>query len=90
MMNSSLCRPLRPPASRLRHLLQRLTGKVQTAKAQRDAGESQARVERLRFRLVLLREDPMTLERLAREELGMVRPNDVVIVLLPDDAAGSK
>ena len=37
---------------------------------------------------MLLREDPMTLERLAREELGMVRPDDVVIVLLPDEAAG--
>ena len=51
---------------------------------------ARSEIERLRYRLVLLREDPMTLERLAREELGMVRPNDVVIVLPPDDAAGSK
>lgn len=32
-------------------------------------------------RLERLRHDPVTLERLAREDLGMVRPGDVVIVL---------
>lgn len=30
-----------------------------------------------------LRDDPATLERLAREELGLVRPGDLVIVLPP-------
>ena len=37
-------------------------------------------------RLERLRRDPVTLERLAREELGMVRPGDVVIVLPPEDS----
>lgn len=36
-------------------------------------------------RLERLRRDPVTLERLAREELGMVRPGDVVIVLPPEE-----
>jgi cell division protein FtsB len=45
-----------------------------------DTGE---RIEVLRGRIERLRRDPDTLERLAREELGMVRPNDVVIVLPP-------
>lgn len=37
--------------------------------------------ERLRARIERLRHDPGTLERLAREELGMVRPGDVVFEL---------
>ncbi len=39
-----------------------------------------ARVEELRGRIERLRDDPVTLERLAREELGMVKPGDVVVV----------
>ena len=42
---------------------------------------TEAAISRLERRLDLLRDDPMTLELLAREELGMVRPGDVVIVL---------
>ena len=42
--------------------------------------EAEQRVADLRQRIELLREDPVTLERLAREELGMVKPEDVVIV----------
>ena len=42
---------------------------------------TQIEIERLERRVTLLKEDPMTLERMAREELGMVRPKDVVIVL---------
>lgn len=37
--------------------------------------------ERLKARIELLRHDPGTLERLARDELGMVRPGDVVFEL---------
>ena len=44
-------------------------------------------IERLRGRIERLRGDPATLERLAREELGMVRPHDVVIELPPPGAA---
>lgn len=42
------------------------------------------RLEVLARRGELLESDPQTLERLAREQLGMVRPGDVVIVL-PDE-----
>lgn len=37
--------------------------------------------ERLRVRIDRLRNDPGMLERLAREDLGMVRPGDVIIEL---------
>jgi cell division protein FtsB len=37
--------------------------------------------ERLKARIERLRHDPGTLERLAREELGMVRPGDVLFEL---------
>lgn len=45
---------------------------------------TRTRIGELEERVRLLDEDPLTLERLAREQLGMVRPGDVVIVL-PDD-----
>jgi cell division protein FtsB len=45
-----------------------------------------AESERLRARIDRLHNDPGMLERLAREDLGMVRPGDV-IVELPDPAA---
>jgi cell division protein FtsB len=40
-------------------------------------------IRQLQRRLELLRDDPVTLERLALEELGMVRADDFVIVLPP-------
>ena len=40
-----------------------------------------ARSERLRLRIDRLRHDPGMLERLAREDLGMVHPRDVIIEL---------
>jgi cell division protein FtsB len=42
---------------------------------------SEERLEEQRHRLQLLREDPATLERLAREELGLVGKDDLVFVL---------
>jgi cell division protein FtsB len=44
-----------------------------------------AESERLRVRIDRLRHDPSMLEKLAREDLGMVRPTDVVIEL-PEDS----
>jgi len=41
-------------------------------------------IAHLRGRIERLRSDPGTLERLAREDLGMVHPGDVVIVLPQD------
>ncbi len=43
--------------------------------------ETRARSERLRVRIDRLRHDPGMLERLAREDLGMVRAGDVIIEL---------
>ncbi|HXU43902.1 MAG TPA: septum formation initiator family protein [Thermoanaerobaculia bacterium] len=43
------------------------------------------RIESLRARIDGLRSDPILLERIAREDLGFVRPKDIVIEL-PDDA----
>jgi cell division protein FtsB len=42
---------------------------------------SEERLEELHHRLELLRDDPATLERLAREELGLVGKDDLVFVL---------
>jgi len=47
---------------------------------------TRAESERLRVRIDRLRHDPGMLETLAREDLGMVRPRDVVIEL-PDPKA---
>jgi len=52
---------------------------------ERQIQQTVARSEWLRLRIERLHHDPGMLERLAREDLGMVRPNDVVIEL-PDGA----
>lgn len=43
--------------------------------------DSKVRIEALERRIDLLRTDPGTLERVAREDLGMARPGDIVIRL---------
>ncbi|MCL4837495.1 MAG: hypothetical protein KJ058_06000, partial [Thermoanaerobaculia bacterium] len=48
---------------------------------------AEERVALLRERIGRLRDDPLTLERLAREELGWVRPYDVLIVHPPEPPA---
>ena len=48
-----------------------------------------ARSERLRLRIDRLRHDPGMLERLAREDLGMVHPRDVIIEL-PEGAVAPR
>jgi cell division protein FtsB len=50
--------------------------------------ETRARSEKLRLRIDRLRHDPGMLERLAREDLGMVHPRDV-IVELPEEGTGT-
>ena len=52
--------------------------------------DTQGRIDGLRGRIDRLRSDPGTLERLAREDLGMVRPGDVIIELPPDDLSGGR
>lgn len=43
--------------------------------------DAEQRIEHLRDLIERVENDPLTLERLAREDLGLVRPRDVVIVL---------
>jgi cell division protein FtsB len=52
-------------------------------------GSTEQRIERLHGRIRQLRQDPDTLDRLAREELGLVKPGDVVIVL-PEEPGGAR
>lgn len=47
--------------------------------------EARGRIEALRRQVDRLSDDPVTLERLAREDLGLVKPDDLVIVL-PEEA----
>ena len=49
-----------------------------------EIAETEDRLQELDRRIDRMRHDPVTLERLAREDLGMVRAGDVVIVL-PED-----
>lgn len=51
------------------------------ARLEASIAETEERIERLRTRRDLLLEDPATLERLAREELSMVREGDLVLLL---------
>lgn len=44
---------------------------------------TEASVDNLKHKIDRLGRDPVTLERAAREELGMVKPGDVVMVLPP-------
>ena len=49
-----------------------------------EIGRTEDEITRLEHKVERLRADPALLERLAREELGMVKPGDVVVVLEPD------
>jgi cell division protein FtsB len=62
---------------------------VREREAELEARLASTRAEIAAFerRLDRLRHDPVALERLAREELGMTRPGDVVIVLPPEEPA---
>lgn len=51
--------------------------------------DTQGRIDELRGRIDRLRSDPGTLERLAREDLGMVRPGDVIVELPPEPGTAS-
>ncbi len=46
-----------------------------------EIAETESRVEVLRTRIQDLHDDPIALERLAREDLGLASPEDIVIVL---------
>lgn len=56
-------------------------GREREAELREDIRASEARVEALEERVERLREDPATVEQLAREELIMARPGEIVILL---------
>jgi cell division protein FtsB len=63
-------------------------GLVATTRARRVSGDLADKVERLRVEnrrlreaAGRLREDPTTIESLAREELGLIRPGEVLVVV---------
>jgi cell division protein FtsB len=55
--------------------------RARTGELSSEIAGAEARIVELERRIELLRDDPVTLERLAREELGLVHPEDVVVVL---------
>jgi cell division protein FtsB len=61
--------------------------RAEEAAVGRQVEDTRQRITVLERRIERLRNDPSTRERLAREELGMVRPGDVVIVLPADRPA---
>ena len=56
-------------------------GRGQATELSRQIADSEERIEVLEERIERLRDDPAKLEQLAREELMMARPGDVVIIL---------
>lgn len=48
--------------------------------------KARERVERLQTRVEALHDDPVALEHVAREQLGLAREGEVVIVLPEDDS----
>ena len=51
-----------------------------------EVASAEARIEEAKRRIARLQADPVTLDRIAREELGLVSPQDVVVVLPPPAA----
>lgn len=56
---------------------------------ERSNDELRAETERLRREVMALADDPAELERAAREELGLIRPGEVVFRLEDGDGPGS-
>jgi cell division protein FtsB len=70
-------------------------GLVATTRARRTSTDLSDNVERLRRenrelrdKAKRLREDPATIESLAREELGLIRPGEVLVVIKDGKPAG--
>jgi cell division protein FtsB len=66
-----------------RGLLQVRKQRRQLAKAREEVAQLEADNKHLEAEVVALRNDPRALEKIAREELNLVRPGEVVLVL-PD------
>ena len=65
-------------------------GRGQAAELSRQIAESEERIEVLDERIDRLRDDPAKLEQLAREELLMARPGEVVIILPEAESVGEE
>jgi cell division protein FtsB len=55
--------------------------RLRASTLERQIALARERVAELERRIERTRDDPVTWERLAREELGLVRPDDIVVVL---------
>jgi cell division protein FtsB len=60
--------------------------KAREAQLEQSIGHTEEEIGRLERKVERLQSDPVMLERLAREELGMVRPGEVVVLLEPEGA----
>jgi len=60
--------------------------KAREAQLEEAIGRTEEEIGRLERKVERLQTDPVMLERLAREELGMVRPGEVVVLLEPEGA----
>ena len=58
--------------------------KAREAELERSIELTGVEIDRLQRHVERLRSDPVLLERLAREELGMVRPGEVVVIVAPE------
>ena len=63
--------------------LLRLHGDLRTART--ELSDQRRAVEELRRDVALLKDNPMSRERIAREELGLTRPGEVVFLLPRDE-----
>ena len=66
-----------------RGLLQVRRQRVQLAKAREEVEQLEADTKRLAAEVAALKSDPNALEKVAREELNLVKPGEIVVVL-PD------
>jgi cell division protein FtsB len=60
--------------------------RAREARLESEIAATEERIRALERRIERLQDDPATLDRVAREELGLVRPDEVVVVL-PERAA---
>ncbi len=58
------------------------------AEMERRVAEQEAVVSGLRLQVERLRRDPLVVERIAREQLGLVRPEEVVVLFAEDGEPG--
>ena len=64
--------------------------KAREAELEGQIARTEERIAELRERVERLESDPATLERLARQELGLVRQEDLVVVFPPEEGGGDR